>query len=119
MTGEALAILAGGGIEHMDEGYEKLMIMRKRQVNEYMHRLEVIGLGDRRERMAPGMQRAARPGRLAAALSSNLHRFELTIRTHERSTVRTAPWNLPPLPAPAPASLAGMTTSSPGSKLRR
>jgi hypothetical protein len=56
MTGEALAILAGGGIEHLDEGYQKLGIMRKRQVNEYMHRLEVIGLGDRRERMAPGMR---------------------------------------------------------------
>lgn len=53
LTGEALAILAGGGIDHIDEGYAKLMIMRKRQVNEYMHRLEVIGMGDRRERMAP------------------------------------------------------------------
>jgi hypothetical protein len=56
MTGEALAILAGGGIEKIDEGYQKLMIMRKRQVNEYMHRLEVIGLGDRRERMAPAFK---------------------------------------------------------------
>lgn len=56
MTGEALAILAGGGIEHIDEGYQKVGIMRKRQINEYMHRLEVIGLGDRRERMAPGMR---------------------------------------------------------------
>lgn len=55
-TGEALAILAGGGIEHIDEGYAKLLLMRKRQVNEYMHRLEVIGLGDRRERMAPGLR---------------------------------------------------------------
>jgi hypothetical protein len=55
-TGEALAILAGGGIEHIDEGFAKVSIMRKRQVNEYMHRLEVIGLGDRRERMAPGMR---------------------------------------------------------------
>jgi hypothetical protein len=51
MTGEALAILAGGGIDKIDEGYAKLMIMRKRQVNEYMHRLEVIGLPERRERM--------------------------------------------------------------------
>jgi hypothetical protein len=56
LTGEALAILAGGGIEKIDEGFAKVMIMRKRQVNEYMHRLEVIGLGDRRERMAPGMK---------------------------------------------------------------
>jgi hypothetical protein len=51
-TGEALAILAGGGIDKIDEGYAKLMIMRKRQVNEYMHRLEVIGMPERRERMA-------------------------------------------------------------------
>ena len=55
-TGEALAILAGGGIDKLDEGYEKLLIMRKKQINEYMHRLEVIGLGDRRERMAPAMK---------------------------------------------------------------
>jgi hypothetical protein len=55
-TGEALAILAGGGIDKIDEGFQKLMIMRKKQINEYMHRLEVIGLGDRRERMAPGMK---------------------------------------------------------------
>ncbi len=56
MTGEALAILAGGGINKVDEGYKKLLIMRKRQVNEYMHRLEVIGLGDRRERMGEGFR---------------------------------------------------------------
>lgn len=55
-TGESLAILAGGGIDKIDEGYAKLMIMRKKQINEYMHRLEVIGLGDRRERMAPAMK---------------------------------------------------------------
>jgi hypothetical protein len=55
-TSEALAILAGGGIEHLDEGMQKVMIMRKKQINEYMHRLEVIGLGDRRERMAPNMK---------------------------------------------------------------
>ena len=30
--------------------------MRKRQVNEYMHRIEVIGLGDRRERMVQGFR---------------------------------------------------------------
>ncbi|MGI8927735.1 MAG: ferritin-like domain-containing protein [Tepidiformaceae bacterium] len=61
MTGEALAILAGGGVEHMDEGFGKLMIMRKRQVNEYMHRLEVIGMGDRRERMAPALRELLDP----------------------------------------------------------
>ena len=55
-TSEALAILAGGGIDRIDEGFQKLMIMRKKQINEYMHRLEVIGLGDRRQRMAASMK---------------------------------------------------------------
>jgi hypothetical protein len=50
---EALMILAGGGRKGVDEGFKKLMAIRKRQVNEYMHRLEVAGLGDRRERMHP------------------------------------------------------------------
>jgi hypothetical protein len=49
---ESLGILLGGGVKHMDEGLKKLLAIRKRQVNEYMHRLEVAGLGDRRERMA-------------------------------------------------------------------
>ena len=53
LTGEALAILAGGGVEHMDDGYKMVMLMRKKQFNEYVHRLDVIGLGDRRERMSP------------------------------------------------------------------
>lgn len=55
-TTEAIAILAGGGIDKIDEGFQKVLLMRKKQINEYMHRLEVIGLGDRRERMAPGMK---------------------------------------------------------------
>ncbi len=55
-TGESLAILMGGGIAKVDEGFKKLMVARKRQINEYMHRLEVIGLGDRRQRMNPAMQ---------------------------------------------------------------
>ncbi len=48
---ESLAILLGGGVPRMDEGFKKLMAIRRRQVNEYMHRLEVAGLGDRRHRM--------------------------------------------------------------------
>lgn len=55
-TGEALAILAGGGIDKIDEGFQKVLIMRKKQINEYMHRLEVIGMADRRERMAESMK---------------------------------------------------------------
>jgi hypothetical protein len=57
-TAEALAILLGGGTSEsqLGEGYNKLLAIRRRQVNEYMHRLEVVGLGDRRERMAPMMK---------------------------------------------------------------
>ena len=60
-TGEALAILAGGGIDNIDEGYEKVLLMRKKQINEYFHRLEVIGLGDRKDRMAPAMRAFLEP----------------------------------------------------------
>ena len=64
-TGEALAILLGGGTSEMQlrEGYMKLLAIRKRQVNEYMHRLEVVGLGDRRQKMAPMMQALLDPAR--------------------------------------------------------
>ena len=48
---EAIMILAGGGLKNIDVGFERLMAIRKRQINEYMHRLEVAGLGDRRDRM--------------------------------------------------------------------
>ncbi len=52
-TTEALAILLGGGKSEsqLNEGYKKLMAVRKRQFTEYLHRLEVVGLGDRRERL--------------------------------------------------------------------
>ncbi|HEX5480890.1 MAG TPA: ferritin-like domain-containing protein [Dehalococcoidia bacterium] len=49
---ESLSILLGGGTKKMDEGLKVLLAVRKRQVNEYMHRLEVAGLGDRRGRMS-------------------------------------------------------------------
>jgi hypothetical protein len=50
---EAISVLLGGGKEHFDEGAQKFMAIRKKQVNEYMHRLEVAGLPERRQRMAP------------------------------------------------------------------
>ena len=62
-TAEALAILLGGGKRDIDHGYQKLLAIRKRQINEYMHRLEVVGLGDRRERMNPDMQKFLDPPR--------------------------------------------------------
>ncbi len=64
-TTEALAILLGGGKSEsqLNEGYNKLMAVRKRQFNEYMHRLEVVGLGDRRERMPARVQAFLEPAR--------------------------------------------------------
>ena len=53
---EALAILLGGGKDHYDEGLKKLLAIRKKQVVEYMHRLEVIGMPERRERMSPTLK---------------------------------------------------------------
>ena len=52
-TSEALAILLGGGKDeaHLNEGYKKLMAVRRRQFTEYLHRLQVVGLGDRIERL--------------------------------------------------------------------
>ena len=50
---EALAILMGGGLKNIDSGMNLSMLMQKKRVNEYMHRLAVAGLGDRRERMVP------------------------------------------------------------------
>ena len=61
---EALAILMGGGIKNFDKGLQLSMGVQRKRVNEYMHRLNVAGLGDRRERMnaaAPPV-----PGQLAA-----------------------------------------------------
>jgi hypothetical protein len=62
-SAESLAILLGGGADKVDLGYQKLLAVRKKQINEYMHRLEVIGLGDRRERMNPDMKKFLDPAR--------------------------------------------------------
>ncbi len=55
---ESLIILLGGGKKNSDEGFNKFMALRKRQVQEYLHRLEVAGLGDRLDRMDPIMRMA-------------------------------------------------------------
>ena len=53
---EALIVLLGGGKDNSDEGFNKFMALRKRQVQEYLHRLQVAGLDDRLERMDPMMR---------------------------------------------------------------
>ncbi|HVN30089.1 MAG TPA: hypothetical protein VMT64_16440 [Candidatus Binataceae bacterium] len=50
-TIEARAILAGGGIEHIDKGFEKLRFLFKKQIAEYLHRLKMAGI-DRSNRLA-------------------------------------------------------------------
>ncbi len=50
---EALAVLMGGGMANLDRGIQMAMGVRKKQVNEYMHRLDVAGFGERRDRMHP------------------------------------------------------------------
>ena len=46
---EALAILLGGGKDNYDEGYRKLLAIRKRQAKEYVQRIRSAGYGDRFE----------------------------------------------------------------------
>ena len=62
-SAEALAVLLGGGADKMDEGFRRLLAIRKRQVNEYVHRLEVCGLGDRRQRINPDLALFLDPAR--------------------------------------------------------
>ncbi|MGB2695055.1 MAG: ferritin-like domain-containing protein [Dehalococcoidia bacterium] len=55
---ESLIVLLAGDTDNTDEGFNKFMALRKRQVQEYLHRLQVAGLGDRYERMDPVMRMA-------------------------------------------------------------
>ncbi|HWO93765.1 MAG TPA: hypothetical protein VNL92_03285, partial [Dehalococcoidia bacterium] len=61
-TMESLAVLLGGGKANFEEGTKLLMAIRKRQIKEYVHRLEVCGLGER-----------VTDGRLAPALAALLN----------------------------------------------
>ncbi len=46
---EALAVLLGGGKDNYDEGYRKLLAIRKRQSKEYVQRIRSAGFGERFE----------------------------------------------------------------------
>ena len=48
-TSEAFAILLGGGKAHYDEGHKKLLVIRRRQLKEYMQRVRTAGFGARFE----------------------------------------------------------------------
>ncbi len=46
---ESLSILLGGGQKNFDEGYRKLLAIRKRQAKEYVQRIRSAGFGERFE----------------------------------------------------------------------
>ena len=46
-TSESMAILLGGGKKHFDEGRNKLIAIRRRQLSEYIKRVRSAGFGDR------------------------------------------------------------------------
>jgi hypothetical protein len=48
-SSEALAVLLGGGRDKYDEGYRKLVAIRKRQLQEYVKRVRSAGFGERFE----------------------------------------------------------------------
>lgn len=50
---EAMSILLGGGKAHIERGWQRLRYIRKRQVEEYLHRLAAAGMPERRERVHP------------------------------------------------------------------
>ncbi|HWO93586.1 MAG TPA: ferritin-like domain-containing protein [Dehalococcoidia bacterium] len=55
-TAESLAVLLGAGAKNIDEGWRRLFAINKRQVQEYVHRLDVIGMSDRLDRMNPRLK---------------------------------------------------------------
>ena len=48
-TSESLSILLGGGVKHFDEGWKKLVAIRRRQLTEYKKRVVSAGFGERFE----------------------------------------------------------------------
>lgn len=62
-TSEALAILLGGGKAHYDEGHKKLLVIRRRQLKEYMARVASAGFAERFEN-----GRSSIPAQYAAAM---------------------------------------------------
>ncbi len=55
-SSEALAILLGGGRDNYDEGFRKLMAIRKRQLREYIKRVKSAGFGERFENGRSNLQ---------------------------------------------------------------
>ncbi len=54
--GQSLSVLFAHKLGSEEEGQKMTMAAFRRQMNEYMHRLEVAGLGERRERISPSLK---------------------------------------------------------------
>jgi len=63
LTGEALAILLGGGKHNIDEGYKLLTAVQAKQQKEFAQRLRVVGLTEMADTI---MRRLAQLSALAA-----------------------------------------------------
>ncbi len=64
---EALAIIFGGGLENITSGMEVVKELQKRYVNEYIARMQWVGINKTLENLAPGLaaysiKEAASPG---------------------------------------------------------
>jgi hypothetical protein len=62
LTGQALAILLGGGKHNIDEGQKLLLAVRQRQAKEYFQRLKSAGFDERitNGRVNPALLAAAK-----------------------------------------------------------
>ncbi len=59
--GTSLWILFGHSLGSQEEGGRLAMAAFRRQLNEYMHRLEVAGMGERRYRLPASLQAVLEP----------------------------------------------------------
>jgi hypothetical protein len=59
--GTSLGILFGHSLGSLEEGGKLALAAFRRQLNEYMHRLEVAGMGERRYRLPPMIQAILEP----------------------------------------------------------
>ena len=52
---EALAIVFGGGVGHMAEGMETVKVLQKQYIEQYLARMQWIGIDKNAENMGPGL----------------------------------------------------------------
>ena len=52
---EALAIVFGGGVRHMTEGMETVKVLQRQYIEQYLARMQWIGVNKNAENMAPGL----------------------------------------------------------------